>query len=120
MISGAYGPLNIIFLILGLAVFGIEAWAFVDAMIRPAQAYAYAGKLTKTKWVAITGASAAFGIAVAAYGFGLFISSFAAIFLVAALVAAGVYLTDVRPKVKEYRGGRGSKSNTHMGPYGPW
>jgi hypothetical protein len=36
---------------------------------------------------------------------------------VVAFVAAAIYLTDVRPKVKDFRsGGAGS----HMGPYGPW
>jgi len=33
---------------------------------------------------------------------------------VIAFVAAAVYLSDVRPKVKEFR------QNTHAGPYGPW
>ena len=37
---------------------------------------------------------------------------------VAAFVAAAVYLTDVRPKVKQI--GSGGSSGTHMGPYGPW
>lgn len=119
LISGAYGPLNVIFLILGLGVFGVEAWAFVDAAIRPAQAYAVAGKLTKTKWLAITGVSAAFGIFAAAYGFGVFITSPLAIILVAALVAAAVYLTDVRPRVREFSGNRNG-TRSHMGPYGPW
>ena len=32
----------------------------------------------------------------------------------AAFVAAAIYLTDVRPKVREFRGG------TSSGPYGPW
>jgi hypothetical protein len=34
---------------------------------------------------------------------------------VASFVAAAVYLTDVRPKVREFRGG-----SSHQGPYGPW
>jgi hypothetical protein len=36
---------------------------------------------------------------------------------IVAFVASAVYLTDVRPKVKEFRGGSGT---TRMGPYGPW
>ena len=36
---------------------------------------------------------------------------------VAAFVAAAVYMTDVRPAVKDYRTGA---SRTHSGPYGPW
>ena len=34
------------------------------------------------------------------------------------VVAAAVYLVDVRPAVKQVGGG-GSRG-THMGPYGPW
>ena len=52
-------------------------------------------------------------------GYALYVGSVAVLsFLpVAAFVAAAVYLTDVRPKVKDFRsGGAGS----HMGPYGPW
>jgi hypothetical protein len=33
---------------------------------------------------------------------------------IAAFVAAAIYLTDVRPKVSQFRGGSSS------GPYGPW
>jgi len=36
---------------------------------------------------------------------------------VAAFVAAAVYLTDVRPKVRSFPKNR---SGTHSGPYGPW
>jgi hypothetical protein len=41
--------------------------------------------------------------------------SLVSILPIVAFVAAAIYLTDVRPKVKEFRGG-GSSS----GPYGPW
>ena len=34
--SGVYGPLNYFFVALGIAAFIVEAWAFVDAIIRPA------------------------------------------------------------------------------------
>ncbi len=34
---------------------------------------------------------------------------------IAAFVAAAIYLTDVRPKVGEFRG-----NGTSSGPYGPW
>jgi hypothetical protein len=35
---------------------------------------------------------------------------------IAAFVASAIYLTDVRPKVREFRGSNGSS----QGPYGPW
>jgi hypothetical protein len=36
---------------------------------------------------------------------------------IAAFVASAIYLTDVRPKVREYGSTGGSSSS---GPYGPW
>jgi hypothetical protein len=36
---------------------------------------------------------------------------------IAAFVAAAIYLTDVRPKVRGINGGGGGTSS---GPYGPW
>jgi Protein of unknown function (DUF2516) len=109
VIGGAYGPLNVFFLALAVAAFGFEAWAFVDAMIRPAQAYLAAGKLTKTKWLLILGVAFVLGLYAAAYG------GVTGILSVAAFVAAAIYLSDVRPRVREFKGG-----GTRQGPYGPW
>jgi hypothetical protein len=109
VIGGAYGPLNFFFLALAVVAFGIEAWAFIDAITRPAHAYLAAGKLTKMKWLFILGIAFVLGLYAAAYGSAIGFLS------VIAIVAAGIYLTDVRPKVKEFR-----KSGTHSGPYGPW
>jgi drug/metabolite transporter superfamily protein YnfA len=107
VIGGAYGPLNYFFLALAVVAFGFEAWAFIDAMTRPAQAYLAAGKLTKTKWLLILGVAFVLGLYSAAYG------GVTGFLSVLAFVAAAIYLSDVRPKVKEYR------TNTHAGPYGP-
>jgi hypothetical protein len=109
VISGAYGPLNFFFLALAVVAFGVEAWAFIDAITRPAPAFLAAGKLTKTKWLLILGVAFVLGLYAAAYGSAIGFLS------VIAFVAAAVYLSDVRPKVKEFR-----KSNIHSGPYGPW
>ena len=109
VIGGAYGPLNDFFLALAVVAFGVEAWAFIDAITRPASAYLAAGKLTKTKWLLILGVAFVLGLYSAAYGGAIGFLS------LIAFVAAGVYLSDVRPKVKEFR-----KSGTHSGPYGPW
>ena len=109
VIGGAYGPLNFFFLALAVVAFGVEAWAFIDAITRPAQAFLAAGKLTKTKWLLILGIAFVLGLYAAAYGSAIGFLS------VIAFVAAAVYLSDVRPKVKEFR-----KSTTHSGPYGPW
>jgi O-antigen/teichoic acid export membrane protein len=109
--SGVYTPLNYLFVALSLAAFVVEAWAFVDAIVRPAQAYTSAGKQTKTIWLLILGVAFVLGLAAAA-GYGIGITNFLA---VAAFVAAAIYLVDVRPKVKEFRRG-----TSNSGPYGPW
>ena len=36
VIGGAYGPLNYFFLALAVAAFIVEAWAFIDAIMRSA------------------------------------------------------------------------------------
>ena len=107
--SGAYAPLNYFFVALAVAAFVVEAWALVDAFMRPAPAYLAAGKLTKTKWLLILGVAFVLGLYSAAYGGAIGFLS------IIAFVAAAVYLSDVRPKVKEFR-----RSGTHSGPYGPW
>jgi uncharacterized protein DUF2516 len=110
VIGGAYGPLNDFFLALAVVAFGVEAWAFIDAIRRPAQAYLAAGKLTKTKWLLILGVAFVLGLYSAAYG------GVTGFLSVIAFVAAGIYLSDVRPRVREF--GKGAR--THSGPYGPW
>jgi hypothetical protein len=114
-----YGPLNYFFLALSIAAFGVEAWALVDAVIRPKAAFAAAAamgdnaaqRLTKQWWLIILGVAFAIGLYGAAYG--VSIINFLSIL---AFVAAAVYLAGVRPKVREYSksGGRSS------GPYGGW
>ena len=110
VIGGAYGPLNYFFLALAVVAFAVEAWAFIDAIMRPAPAYLAAGKLTKMKWLLILGVALAIGLYAAAYGGAVGFLS------VIAFVAAGVYLSDVRPRVREFK----KNNNTHSGPYGPW
>ena len=114
--GGAYTPLTYFFLALFLAAFVFEAWAFIDAIIRPAQAFLAAGKRTKQIWLLIVGVAAVLGLASATGYLGG-----ATWFLgTAAFVAAAVYMVDVRPKLKEFRTSKGSKSSGSWGPYGPW
>jgi predicted cobalt transporter CbtA len=110
IIGGAAGPLTVFFLVLLVAAFVIEVWAFIDAIGRPTAAFTAAGKQTKQIWLIITGVATVLGLAMVVY---LSITSMLA---VAAFVAAAIYHVDVKPKVKEYRKGRG----TSNGPYGPW
>jgi hypothetical protein len=108
--NGVYAPLTYFFVALAVAAFIVEAWAFVDAITRPAQAFVAAGKQTKVIWMIILGVAFVLGLYAAAYG------GVTSILSVAAFVAAAIYLADVRPKVKDFRRGNSSSS----GPYGPW
>jgi Protein of unknown function (DUF2516) len=111
-VFGAYTPLNWFFLALGVVAFVVEAWAFIDALSRPAQAFTAVGKQTKQLWLIILGVALVVGLA------GVLLKAGpTSILPVAAFVAAAVYLADVRPKVKEFRSGG---DRTHQGPYGPW
>jgi hypothetical protein len=109
---GAYSALTWIFEALAVAALVVEAWAFIDAIRRPAPAFIAASKQTKQLWLIILGVATVIGLGTAASG------SFAVIGIlsVAAFVAAAVYLTDVRPKVR----GAGGGGSTRQGPYGPW
>ena len=112
-------PLNIFFLVISIAAFVVEAWAFVDAIVRPKAAFAAAatmsdnaaGRLSKPIWLIILGVAFVVGLYSAAYGGAVGFLS------VLAFVAAAIYLAGVRPKVREYTK-RGSSSSS--GPYGPW
>ncbi len=107
--SGALTPLFWFFEALTFAAFVVEGWAFIDVM-RQAGAFPAVGKQTKKLWLIILGVAAVVGLGSIVYGVSL-----VSILPIVAFVAAAIYLTDVRPKVKEFRSG-GSSS----GPYGPW
>ena len=66
--NGAYAPLAYFFVALAVAAFVVEAWAFIDAIIRPAPAFAAAGKQTKPMWLIILGVAFVLGLYSAAYG----------------------------------------------------
>ena len=108
--NGVYAPLTYFFVALAVAAFVVETWAFIDAIIRPSQAFVAVGKQTKRLWLIILGVAFVLGLYAAAYGGATGILS------VAAFVAAAIYLADVRPKVKEFR----RSNSSSMGPYGPW
>ena len=98
------------YLVLGLSVvaLGVEAWAFVDCLRRRSDAFVAAGKRTKQFWMLITGLAVLLGfVALGGVGF----------LAIIAIVAAGVYLADVKPALDQVMG-RGSGGV--QGPYGPW
>ncbi|HEY5990279.1 MAG TPA: DUF2516 family protein [Streptosporangiaceae bacterium] len=102
-------PLFLLFWLLALGAFAAEVFAFIDAMRRPAPAFVAAGKQTKPLWLVILGIATVVGLASVVAGLSL-----VSILPIAAFVAAAIYLTDVRPKVRQSGGGGSS------GPYGPW
>ena len=108
----SYSVLDYFFLALSVAAFVVEAWAFIDALTRPTQAFVATGKQTKPLWLIILGVAAVVGLGGVLGKLGII-----SILPVAAFVAAAIYLADVRPKVKEFGRGRSSSSS---GPYGPW
>jgi hypothetical protein len=75
---------------------GLTLWAFVDALIRPAPGFVATGKLSKPAWAAITGLAALV----------IFWQQNPMSFLgLPAIIAAIVYLVDVRPAVRGLRRG---------------
>ena len=84
-----------VYLVVQYACLALAAWALVDALIRPAEAYVAAGKLTKPAWGAITGLALVLIYALGPLSFlGL-----------PAIIGAVVYLVDVRPAVRGMRRG---------------
>jgi hypothetical protein len=112
-VFAAYTPLRYFFLALGLVAFVVEAWAFIDAITRPKEAFVASGKQTKQLWLIILGVAAVVGLYFGVYGSGP-----VSILPVAAFVAAAIYLADVRPRVKSFPKNRNGASSS--GPYGPW
>jgi hypothetical protein len=98
-----------LYLALGFIALGIEVWAFSDCVRRPGTAFEAAFKRTKGFWLALTGGAVVVGLLSAFSGGGF------NLFQIIAIVAACVYLADVKPAVSQTSGRGGSQ-----GPYGPW
>ncbi|ROR92518.1 uncharacterized protein DUF2516 [Nocardioides aurantiacus] len=71
-----------------LVLLALKIWALVDALLRPAEAYEAAGKLTKPAWLLILGL---------AVGAALVFPSVFGLLGILGIVAALVYVLDVRP-----------------------
>ncbi|GII34665.1 DUF2516 family protein [Planotetraspora mira] len=114
MFGPVNGVLDLIFWLISIAAFIMSAWALIHAIRIPTKAFPAAGKQTKPLWLVILGFATLFTFAAAVnyqnMGVGL-----PGIFTIAAVIAAGIYLADVKPAVNGYRRGGGNQ-----GPYGPW
>ncbi len=78
---------SIVMLVVQLAVLTITIFAFVNSLLYSAESYLAAGKLTKPTWCTILG----LGVVL------FFVPIPLALVSIIMLVAALVYLTDVRP-----------------------
>ena len=86
---------NAFMLMLTLVLFVFQAWAFIDAVARRADAFVAADKLTKPAWLIIL------GLALAAHM--LIWNPLSFLNLIGA-VAAIVYVVDARPAMKALTG----------------
>jgi hypothetical protein len=114
--DGVYSIQNLIVLLLSVFAFGVEAWALIDALTQKSGSFVAAGKLTKPLWIIILAVAAALGFVALPLSGGGALGTFS-LLSIAAVVASAVYLTDVRPAVRQLRGRGGSGRS---GPYGPW
>jgi hypothetical protein len=87
---------SLVLLIINAAAFVVSLFALVDAVLRSSPAFRAVGRGSKTLWVAILAAA----VAVAVLGVGII-----NILAIAGLVAAIVYLVDMRPKLRMLTGG---------------
>ncbi|WP_157036258.1 DUF2516 family protein [Streptomonospora alba] len=96
--------LDMLWWLIYVAIFVASLYALVDAVRTPAQAFPVMDKQTKKLWVGLlaVGTFVSFSAVFTSMRFFVFI----------ALIAALIYLLDVRPAV------RGVGRND--GPYGPW
>ncbi|MFI7617207.1 DUF2516 family protein [Nonomuraea terrae] len=116
------GVFNLLFLVLAVVIFGMSIYALVHALRVPTPAFVSAGKLQKNIWLLILALATLFSgggawgyfNAFLVVGSQAFLGIGIGIFSILAVIAATVYIVDVKPAVK----GMGGRGNS--GPYGPW
>jgi hypothetical protein len=99
----------LVLLILGIGALGLTGVAAFDVVRRKAPLFPHVGRLTKPAWTGIL--IAAFLISIVYFGS----PGTLGILNVIGVVAASVYLVEVRPKLRQIDGGGRSS-----GPYGPY
>ncbi len=82
--------------LIGLALLVMQAFAFVDAALRPASAYVAAEKWAKQAWMIVLGLACAVSLVIGVMN----------IIGLIGLVASIVYIVDVRPAVRAIGGRR--------------
>jgi hypothetical protein len=97
---------SVVFWLLALLALGLQGFAFSDALTQRKSAFPATGNQTKAVWVGGLAVALAIGI--------VSLPNFSGplnLFNLLAVVAAGVYLTRVRPGIRSLGSG---------GPYGGW
>jgi Protein of unknown function (DUF2516) len=99
---------------LSVVILAFKVFALLDAAFRREDAYRATGKQTKPFWLIILGLAVVLDIVLN--------SGLLSIFAIVGLVAAIVYVVDVRPAVRAVTPKRGKRKEDkrHIGPYGPW
>jgi hypothetical protein len=99
-----FGPIHGLLWLISLGLWGLMLFALVDSLIRPTAAYPAAGKRTKLLWTLVIGVTFAVSLA---------LRSPLGLFGLAGVVAALVYIVDVRPAVRAVgRGGSSSRDTS--------
>jgi uncharacterized membrane protein len=107
--SNIFGDLQqLIDIVFGVAALVLSVFGLVDALRHRPEAFAAAGKASKTIWLAVLGVAVALS-------FYSVLSPFSLPWILA-VVGAGVYAADVRPALRQITG-RGSSSD---GPHSRW
>jgi len=102
------GPVqSFVLLVLGIGSLLLTGFAVFDALRRRGSLFPHVGRLTKPVWLGILGA--AFLISIVSFGY----TSTLGFLNVIGVIAAGVYLAEIRPKLREIGG-------SSAGPYGPY
>ncbi len=115
MINSSYFDLLNPFWWLATGIILFKAFAFIDAATRREDAYRAADKKSKPFWLILLGIALGLDL--------IFGANFTTSFLtLGGLVAAIVYVVDVRPAIKALTDGRGGRGGDrrNTGPYGPW
>lgn len=89
---------SLIFLLLSIAALVLSLVALIHAAVTKPDVFVRADKRTKLFWLAITGGSALLSFLSIPGGAG----RGSLLLMILPLVGAGIYLTDVRPALKEY------------------
>jgi hypothetical protein len=100
---------SLVLLVLGLGALALTGFAAFDVVRRKAPLFPHVGRLTKPAWTGIL--VAAFLISIVYFGS----PGTLGILNVVGVVAAAVYLVEVRPKLRQIDGG-----GRNSGPYGPY